>query len=107
MAARRKRRSDPRRPPLASIITIRHEATPLACHTATTSMDLSNFPHCRRLRVLAVAFETQPAANRQLLTGPATPGDGYATMDLSGRVVSDVLFAPLHQTFCSFTVMLY
>ena len=52
----------------------------------------SALPHCRRLRVLVSSLETRPAAaspNRRLVTGPATPGEGYGTIDLKGRVVSN------------------
>ena len=54
-------------------------------------MDTATVPHCRRLRMLSAALGgMQPAAvNRRLLRGPAEPGEGYATMDLSGRVVSE------------------
>ena len=55
-------------------------------------MDSSALPHCRRLRVLVSSLETRPAAanpNRRLVTGPATPGEGYGTIDLRGRVVSN------------------
>ena len=65
-------------------------------------MDSSALLHSRRrLRVLVSSLDTRPAAanpNRRLVTGPAAPGEGYGTIDLRGRVVSNA-FHLLHPFF--------